>query len=57
MAGDSDRLARYSQLFRIAEKLGDFGCYAGRAALGLWRVLVCSWSNASFKRKPFLMTC
>lgn len=31
----SDRLAKYNQLLRIEEELGDVGYYAGRAALGL----------------------
>jgi len=31
----SDRLAKYNQLLRIEEELGDTGYYAGRGALGL----------------------
>lgn len=31
----SDRLAKYNQLLRIEEELGDVGFYAGRSALGL----------------------
>lgn len=31
----SDRLAKYNQLLRIEEELGDSGYYAGRGALGL----------------------
>ena len=31
----SDRLAKYNQLLRIEESLGDQACYAGHAALGL----------------------